>query len=533
MMRAYIPAQVVSILGTYTCYHYSKRDDGKNAGSAKLVPEGYYANLREVLDVVVAGTEPGALRDRVLRRFYRVEMLGRLSEPAVLTYDDAFLREMTDAVRPLALDFMGGSVHDGLGPVLRLRSELLRADDEAGLVRLARFASSVRGGVRLEDLAWQPDGRIAVRISARLVHGEDREPLTMVRRDGRVYLDPAVTDRFLPAGELVDVTDDLRGFTAELSLRDRETAVEWPCPASFTAEVADRPDGTCEVVLHGTGHLATEGGRKGRGSLPRGFWDAWVTVRGSVSCAGPGSGPTGRSTSPTAACRPCCPAGRGRSSRTSPTRTAISRSTWHGAASGPPRICAAGRCCGCRGRPSSSGWTCSPPAPPPLGRGRRRRPELVLTKPSDDGDLAEATVVHSAPGELRPALDRAHLTLPGGCPGRRRAPGSCRCGWTAGTGRCCRCAARTSTARAAPAGRRSPGAGPRAAAAADHRAAAGGGPPGGQIGRRAGRAAAAGEGPEEGPAPRGPGVRLIPRLIPPGGGRPARHRTGRVTRART
>ncbi|WP_246574216.1 glycosyltransferase family 2 protein [Streptomyces genisteinicus] len=419
MMKAYIPAEVVSILGTYTCYHYSKRDDGKNAGSAKLVPEGYYGNLREVLDVVVEGTGPGPLRDRVLRRFYRVEMLGRLSEPAVLTYDDAFLRAMTDAIRPLALEFMGGSVHGGLGPMLRLRSELLRADDAEGLVRLARFAASVKGAVRLEDLAWQPDGRIAVRIGARLVHGEDREPLTMVRRDGRLYLDPAVTDRFLPAGELVDVTDDLRGFTAELSLRDRETAVEWPCPASFTAEVTDRPDGTCEVVMRGTGHLATEGGRKGRGSLPRGFWDAWVTVRGLgvVRRARLGAD---RAEHVADRCMPALLSGEPRSvipyftdphgnltldvaRRGKRTAAYLRGRTVLRMPGTPVRL---------RLDLFTTGGTA-----PGTGAGSGA-PELVLTKPSDDSDLAEATVVHSAACTLRPALDRAHLELP------RRLPGA-------------------------------------------------------------------------------------------------------------
>ncbi|WP_328400652.1 glycosyltransferase [Streptomyces sp. NBC_00390] len=280
MMKAYFPAEVVSILGSYTCYHYSKRDDGNNAGSAKLVPDGYYGNLREVLDVVVANTEPGALRDRILRRFYRVEMLTRLSEPAVLKYEADYLREMTDAVRPLALDFMDSSVHDGLGPMLRLRSTVLRDDNPEGLLELARFASSVKAAVRLENLAWEPDGRIAVTIAARLVHGDDRRPLTLLRRDGRIHLHPDVTGDLLPDGELLDVTDDIKAFKAELALRNRETAVEWHCPATLEAQVEDLDGDGCEVVLRGVGRLSSEAGRGGRAALDRGFWDAWVSVWG-------------------------------------------------------------------------------------------------------------------------------------------------------------------------------------------------------------------------------------------------------------
>ncbi|MFF8842912.1 glycosyltransferase family 2 protein [Streptomyces sp. NPDC015127] len=422
MMKAYIPAKVVSILGTYTCYHYSKRDDGKNAGSAKLVPAGYYGNLREVLDVVMAGTEPGPLRDRVLRRFYRVEMLGRLSEPAVLNYDQDYLREMTEAVRPLALDFMTDSVHNGLGPLLRLRSTLLRNDDAEGLVQVARFASSIKGAARLEDLVWEDDGRVAVGITARLVHGDDREPLTLLRKDGRLYLHPDITGRFLPAGELVDVTDDLGGFTAELSLRDRETAVEWPCPAMFTAEVENRGDGSCEVVMRGRGRLASEGGKKGRGSLPRGFWDAWVTVRGLGLARRTRLG-ADRAGKVDDRCLPAL--------LSSPPRSVIPYFT---DPHGNLTLDVARR--GKKVAPYLAGRTVlrMPGAGIELrldlfttdatGEGTgvgTGAPELVLTKPLDSGETPDP--VHTFPGALRSELGRAHLSVP------RRVPGAPEGDW--------------------------------------------------------------------------------------------------------
>ncbi|MFF3628001.1 glycosyltransferase [Streptomyces sp. NPDC002164] len=279
MMQAYFPAKAVSILGSYTCYYYSRRDDGKNAGSAKIVPSQYYGNLREVLDVVVANTEPGSFRDLLLRRFYRVEMLGRLSEPSVVKYHPEFLHEMVDAIRPLALDFMGDGVHDGLGPLLRVRSTLLRKDDREGLLRIARFAGGVKAAARLEEFAWQTDGRVAVTVTARLVHGDDQEPVRLLRRDGRYFLHPDTGGGLLPRDEPLDVTDDIDGFSAELSLRNRETAVEWPCPASFTTEIDDLGDGVCEVVLRGGGHVSSEA-VKGRGRVSRGFWDIWVPLRG-------------------------------------------------------------------------------------------------------------------------------------------------------------------------------------------------------------------------------------------------------------
>jgi poly(ribitol-phosphate) beta-N-acetylglucosaminyltransferase len=278
MMQAYFAAKNVSILGSYTCYYYSKRDDGNNAGSTRIVPSGYYGNLHEILEVVEANTKPGTFRDMLLRRFYRVEMLSRLSEPAILAYEPDFLDEMCDAIRPLALRFMHDGVHDGLGAVTRLRSTLLRQDDRQGLLKLAGRAATVKGAVRLEDVAWQPDGLLRIALSARLTSGAERSPFTLLNRDGRLQLHPDFTEGLVPEGELVDLTNGLRDFKVEVALRNRETAVEWPCPAQFTPVIEDLDDGACEVVLHGTGQLPPQAIGQ-RGPLDKGFWDVWVPVR--------------------------------------------------------------------------------------------------------------------------------------------------------------------------------------------------------------------------------------------------------------
>ncbi|SEG86348.1 Glycosyltransferase involved in cell wall bisynthesis [Actinacidiphila yanglinensis] len=315
MMQAYFAARAVSILGDYTCYHYSKRDDGKNAGSARIVPAQYYDNLREVLDVVMANTEPGEFRDRVLRRFYRVEMLGRLSEPSVLTYEPDYLDQMVVAVHGLAKGYMGDGVHDGLGALPRIRSTMLRREDTAALLETARRASAVKGHARLEDFRWV-NGRAAITVTARLRH-EDGRPVTLLRRDGRYFLHPDFHQGLLDDGEEADVTGEMDAFRAEVQLRNRETAVEWSCPAEFEMHVEDvsdtednddnddvaaaadtpdtpdtpgasdgqddrtaRPAGTrCHVVIKGVAYLDPKKVRT-RPALTRGMWDVWVPVRG-------------------------------------------------------------------------------------------------------------------------------------------------------------------------------------------------------------------------------------------------------------
>ncbi|MFL5757570.1 MAG: glycosyltransferase family 2 protein, partial [Chloroflexota bacterium] len=103
VVPAYFAAKVVSVLADYVCYLYRERADGRNAGSARIDPATYYGSLRSVLDVVIANTEPGEFRDRLLRRFFRVEMLGRLSEPMLPDAEPQFRVEVFEAIRELAL----------------------------------------------------------------------------------------------------------------------------------------------------------------------------------------------------------------------------------------------------------------------------------------------------------------------------------------------------------------------------------------------------------------------------------------------
>ncbi|ATW48494.1 glycosyl transferase [Streptomyces peucetius subsp. caesius ATCC 27952] len=416
MMEAYFPAKVVSILGTYTCYYYSRRDDGKNAGSAKIVPSGYYGNLREVLDVVVANTEPGDFRDQLLRRFYRVEMLGRLSEPSVLKYDAEYLDEMVQAILPLVEDFVGEGVHNGLGPLLRLRSTLLRANDQQGLVRLARLAASVKATARLEDFDWQPDGRISIKVTGQLVYGEDQKPLTLLRRDGRLYIHPDVTEGVVDDDSLVDVTDDLDTFKAEISLRNRETAVEWPCPATFTTEIDELGDDVCRVLLRGTGQLSSEGA-PGRGKVSRGFWDVWVPLRGLgvVRKARLGAD---RAEHVDAKCLPAL--------LSSPVRPVIPYFTDpHGNLTLDVARRAKKIATYLEGRPVlrlAGGQSELRLEVFTTAKSASGRAALVLSEPAAGDEAAQDAdaapkVVHSFPTEIRPVKGRAHLTVPARMPG--------------------------------------------------------------------------------------------------------------------
>ncbi|HEX6445526.1 MAG TPA: glycosyltransferase family 2 protein [Streptosporangiales bacterium] len=230
VVRAYLAAKNVSILGDYVCYFYNKRDDGKNAGSRRIDPVGYFANLAEILDVVEAGTEPGELRDRLLRRFYKGEMLWRIGR--IRRYSEEFRNSTYTEVRKLATTRFPPAVHDGLPAALRVRSQLVLDDRLDELMSLASAYADVRAAGTLKGARWS-DGELLVSFCVGMTYRD--EPLRLIRRDGRVYLDPAVTGPAVPEAAR-DATDDLAEVRVDLLVRERDSAVEFFLPGRFRTQ---------------------------------------------------------------------------------------------------------------------------------------------------------------------------------------------------------------------------------------------------------------------------------------------------------
>nr|WP_238341613.1 glycosyltransferase [Actinopolymorpha rutila] len=283
MIQAYFPAKAVSILGDYTCYYYWRRTDKNNAGSAPIDPVGYYDNLRDVLQVVEDNTEPGAFRDKILRRFYRTEMLGRINDASLLKYLPAYREELFREIRKLALERMTDGVTAGLPALLRMKASLLMAGRLDELVTLAERCRAIKARTPLESVSWS-DGRLKLRFDAYLQReaGAGEEVLAVHQEDGKYYLDPALSE------ELLDWHDgylgnELRSARVDVSIRDRETAAEWLIPAKVQLTYDERTatdtgDGhRTSVRIRGSVTVDPERAAGGR-PLGKGIWDLWARV---------------------------------------------------------------------------------------------------------------------------------------------------------------------------------------------------------------------------------------------------------------
>lgn len=281
MMQAYFPAKVVSILSDYTCYYYWRRADKKNAGSTLIEPVGYYDNLRDVLDVVEKNTEPGEFRDRILRRFFRAEMIGRLADAALLWYEPGYRADLFAEIRKLADERMTSEVTDANPALLRMKTSLLRADRLDTMVELAERCRLVKAETPLESVRWS-HGRLRLQFAVELRGAGGAEPLELCRRDGRFYLDPSLSDGLLDWRD-GDVDAELPGIRVDVSIRNRKTAAEWVLPArirvSYDEDPATDGDNGVRVRVRAEGSVTVDpesaaGGRP----LDKGIWDIWARV---------------------------------------------------------------------------------------------------------------------------------------------------------------------------------------------------------------------------------------------------------------
>lgn len=274
MVRAYFAGATASVLASYPCYFYLQRPDGTNAGSATIDPAGYYGNLREVLDVVIASTEPGPDRDGFLARFLRVELLGRL-EGDIVRGDDAYRQALVEEVASTIATYIPDGAIASLAPLARARLALVRARDPDRIRESSERTRALHGQARVTRGRWRA-GRFELRIETSIADaaggalGLHRGPT------GRVILDPALTDGAL--AEPLDVTDAIRRPRLQVYLQSAEDGAVWRTMERGVAvawEEAPRLTVRARIVIDPASVAAG-------GPLPPGRWElrARLTVAG-------------------------------------------------------------------------------------------------------------------------------------------------------------------------------------------------------------------------------------------------------------
>ncbi|MFI0540000.1 glycosyltransferase family 2 protein [Streptomyces sp. WSLK1-3] len=278
---AYLKAERIAILTDYPCYYWMKRDDGGNNTQHRFNPRfGFWDNVRTIVRQIKDGTEASddldALQNRLLHRNYHVEILSRAREPEILREDPVQQRERFEAARRLALEEFPPAVREGLPAVSRLRADLLEGGDFDGAVALAERVREVKARSTVGGLRWE-EGRLVADVTLDLLRG-DGEPLVLVERDGKRWLDPELLAGVPGTEDGWEVRDPFRLAYAELVVKDRDRE-DWWYPEG-DLEVRLEPCGEGRARLVASGRLLLDPERLAGGRpLERGVHDVWAYVQ--------------------------------------------------------------------------------------------------------------------------------------------------------------------------------------------------------------------------------------------------------------
>ena len=251
VMRAYFAAPRISVLADYPCYHWVLRDRDANASSGRLDRRSYFAQMREVLDVVDEHTEPGAVprpavRALVPRQDAQPRRAGAL-QPRPRRTAARSTRRCTSSVERFpaastrscrstcssAPRLLRAGDYAALGGARRIEKRAARAGARGGGARRSRAARSC--GWRR---SWSRCGSSA---TGERVAGDGPG------RDGG-------------AG---------RGSTVQLLLKQRATQEEYRVPAAAEVRLVDGAAGRVRAVVDVTGRV-TAATAAGGAPLPRG-----------------------------------------------------------------------------------------------------------------------------------------------------------------------------------------------------------------------------------------------------------------------
>jgi poly(ribitol-phosphate) beta-N-acetylglucosaminyltransferase len=223
-LHAYLRARIISILADYPCYYYLRREDGQHLTSEAIDPQTHFVNLGRIFDLVDSETSPGVLRDRILRRLLRIEVLARMGEATYPDMSNGDRDRIFTAARTFLQERFGPRQVMGMDAISRVRCALLLEERRGEMLTVAERMRDLDGWSRLDSARWQ-DGSLELAGAAGLAFVDAQRPLLVTWHGRRASLDAAIADELL--GRPIEVTAELRTLRVDVVLRERSTSLEW------------------------------------------------------------------------------------------------------------------------------------------------------------------------------------------------------------------------------------------------------------------------------------------------------------------
>jgi hypothetical protein len=223
MSRALAHAGVISIVASEPIYYWIHRSDGSNASDDPVDPAAYWSDYRRALESFAAAAGPGKRLDAA-RVTAAAQALTRLSPAKWRSRTPAERRLDFDAIRPLFREQVPATLDSQLSVLKRLRAQAIRAGDFSRFEQLQANPFGVRLSMRTKSLSWRAE-HLHVRVSGTCRHQDTDEIVSPVESDGHIVLP---VDDALLASDADRRLNDADLGSLELSIRHRESGVEWP-----------------------------------------------------------------------------------------------------------------------------------------------------------------------------------------------------------------------------------------------------------------------------------------------------------------
>lgn len=260
----YLAARKFSICSDREYVLIRRRDDGSNVTRSFRSPADYVDLTTAVLSAIVEGTDPGPVRDGIVRRTFRRE-LPQVVRKEFLDLPDDVQQDLVDRTRRMLEPVYNETTAMHADPLTRSKVDLIFANDLDSLRRLIEWQNSPGGGEVVHD------GRrfaYAVPEDLRSAIGEGRLHTPAVK--GEVSLtDISFEAGFLHVGiSAVALSCTTPADATILRLRNRKTGNEVDIPTTVERAV-DVPAGSGNMVRARTDLSAFEVS----------VWDAYVVQR--------------------------------------------------------------------------------------------------------------------------------------------------------------------------------------------------------------------------------------------------------------
>ncbi|WP_370616443.1 glycosyltransferase family 2 protein [Mumia sp. Pv 4-285] len=213
---------VVSVLASSPCYRWIDRRDGTNSSAATVTQAAYWEHYGRAVDAVDRpGADPAVVT--ALRTVGAAQAMGRavVANMDRIPADDA--AEVFAAVSGFVRRSVPESVDAGLPVWRRAEVGALRRGDAADLFAIRRAARATVVDAELIDASWD-DGLLRLVVLARL---RTNDP-ALVRTVPGTGVD-GVSEIVVPAySEPALAVGSPDAGWAELSIRERDSGIEWP-----------------------------------------------------------------------------------------------------------------------------------------------------------------------------------------------------------------------------------------------------------------------------------------------------------------